>query len=166
MEHLTAASLNVENLDPTAPPAKFAGLAQVIVSNLHSPDVIGLEEIQDNSGPTDDHVLDANVTLDTLAQAVVDGGGPHYAYRQINPIDDAEGGEPGGNIRVGFFFNPDRVSFVDRTGPGSTSTGNTSAVASHGTVEIDSSPGRLQDPNPAAAVYPGGATDAFASSRR
>lgn len=37
-----------------------------------------------------------------------------YAWRQINPIYNTEGGEPGGNIRVAFMFNTKRVSFVDR----------------------------------------------------
>ncbi len=165
-DQVTVASFNVENLDPKDPPEKFAGLANVIVQNLRSPDVIGLEEIQDDNGPVDDGTVDAKVTLQTLADAVMAAGGPRYTYREIDPINDAEGGEPGGNIRVGFFFNEDRVHFVDRDGPGSSSTGNTSAVASNGTVEIDSSPGRLQDPNTNAAVYTGGLADAFSSSRR
>jgi hypothetical protein len=55
---------------------------------------------------------------------------------------------------------------VDRSGPGSTPTGNTSAVNSGGVASIDSSPGRLQDPNTAQAVYPGGEPNAFTASRR
>jgi uncharacterized protein len=165
-DRLTIASFNVENLDPADPPDKFAGLANVIVHNLLGPDILGLEEIQDNNGPTDDGVVDADVTLNTLRQAIVDAGGPNYEFRQINPINDQEGGEPGGNIRVGFFFNPNRVQFVDRSGPGSTPTGTTTAVDTAGVADIDSSPGRLQDPDIAAAVYPGGLANAFTASRR
>ena len=165
-DRLTVASFNVENLDPADGAAKFAGLAAVIVHNLLTPDVMGLEEIQDNNGPTDNGVTDADVTINTLIQAIVDAGGPRYEFRQINPINDQEGGEPGGNIRVGFLFNTARVQFVDRVGPGSTPTGNTSAVNAGGTADIDSSPGRLQDPDITTAVYPGGAVNAFTASRR
>jgi hypothetical protein len=42
--------------------------------------------------------------------------GPVYRFRQINPVDDQDGGEPGGNIRVGLLFNSARVSFIDRAG--------------------------------------------------
>ena len=44
------ATYNVENLDPTDPADKFARLAQGIVTNLSSPDIVALEEIQDNNG--------------------------------------------------------------------------------------------------------------------
>ena len=42
-------------------------------------------------------------------------GGPAYEWRQIDPVDGAEGGQPGGNIRVAFLFRTDRgLKFVDR----------------------------------------------------
>src|SRR5262249_650085 len=127
-----------------------------------------LEEIQDNNGPTDDDVVDADETFKLLIQAIITAGGPEYDYRQVNPIKDQEGGEPGGNIRVGLLFNPARVQFANRSGPGSGSTGTTSAIMDPdpGIAEVDSSPGRLQDPNPSVAVYPGGLPDAFTASRR
>ena len=48
---LTVASFNVENLSPVDPPAKFARLAGLIVDNLRSPDIVAVQEIQDNDGP-------------------------------------------------------------------------------------------------------------------
>ena len=123
---LTVATFNVENLDPGDGAAKFAGLADAIVNNLKAPDIINLEEIQDNNGPTNDSVVDASVTYQTLINAIATAGGPTYQYRQIDPVDDTNGGEPGGNIRVGFLFNPSRVSFVDR--PGGTSTSSTTVT--------------------------------------
>jgi hypothetical protein len=114
---LAVATFNVENLDANEPQSKFDTLAHEIVDNLRSPDLIALEEIQDNNGAVNDTVVDANLTLDRLAAAVVDAGGPAYEWRQINPVDDQDGGEPGGNIRVGFFFRTDRgLAFVDRPG--------------------------------------------------
>lgn len=110
---LTIATFNVENLDPGDGDAKFNALAAAVVANLRSPDIVSLEEIQDNNGPTNNGVVDANVTFDMLIAAIVAAGGPHYEYRQINPVNNADGGEPGGNIRVGFLFNPARVGFVE-----------------------------------------------------
>lgn len=110
---LTVATFNVENLDPSDGPLKFGALGAAIVDNLKSPDIINLEEIQDNNGATNDSVVDASLTIQALIDAISAAGGPTYAYRQINPVDDQSGGEPGGNIRVAFLFNPARVSFVE-----------------------------------------------------
>lgn len=110
---LTVATFNVENLDPGDGAAKFNALAQAIIKNLKSPDIINLEEIQDNNGSLNDSVVDASLTFQTLIDAIASAGGPTYEYRQINPVDDQDGGEPGGNIRVGFLFQPNRVSFVE-----------------------------------------------------
>ena len=48
---------------PTDPGAKFDRLAGLIVNNLRSPDIVALEEIQDNNGPTDDGTVDADAHL-------------------------------------------------------------------------------------------------------
>jgi predicted extracellular nuclease len=144
---LSVASFNVENLSPTDPPSKFATLAGLIVNNLKSPDIVGLEEIQDNNGTTDDGMVDANVTLDMLVAAIQTAGGPAYEYRQINPVNDQDGGAPGGNIRVGFLFNPGRVAFVDR--PGGTSTDAVGVINGSTGPELTFSPGRIDPNNPA-----------------
>lgn len=108
---LTVGTFNVENLDPGD--TTFAAIAAAITNNLGSPDILCVEEIQDNNGPTNNGVVDASVTFQTLIDAIVAAGGPRYEYRQINPVNGADGGEPGGNIRTGFLFNPDRVDFVE-----------------------------------------------------
>jgi uncharacterized protein len=139
---LSVATFNVENLHPLSPPTKFAELAGLIVNNLKSPDVIGLEEVQDNNGPTNDSTTDANLTLTALIAAIAAAGGPTYEYRQINPVDDQDGGEPGGNIRVAFLFRTDRgVQFVDRPGGGSTTA--TTVVSGPSGPELSASPGRV-----------------------
>ncbi len=110
---LTVATFNVENLDPGDGGARFAALGQSIVVNLKSPDIISLAEMQDNNGPVNNGIVAADLTFQTLTDAIVAAGGPAYAYRQIDPVDNQDGGEPGGNIRVGFLFDPARVGFVD-----------------------------------------------------
>lgn len=147
LDRLTVASFNVENLTPQDSVTKYNALAAQIVSNLRAPDIVAVMEIQDNNGATNDAVVDASQTFQTLIAAIAAAGGPTYGYRQINPVDDQDGGEPGGNIRVGFLFNAQRVSFVDR--PGGTPTSATTIVDGTFGPQLSASPGRIQ-PNDAA----------------
>ncbi len=146
---LSIATFNVENLDANEPQSKFDALAGQIVNNMSSPDVVSLEEIQDNNGATNDSVVAANLTLEKLTNAIAAAGGPSYASRQIDPVDDQDGGEPGGNIRVGFIFRTDRgLAFVDRPGGGST-TPTTVVTGPDGAPQLSSSPGRVEPTNSA-----------------
>jgi predicted extracellular nuclease len=147
-DQISFGAFNVENLDPTDPQSKFDTLAGLLVNNLRSPDIISVEEIQDNNGPLNDPVVDASLTWQKLISATVAAGGPTYTYRQIDPVDDQDGGEPGGNIRVGFLFRTDRgVSFIDR--PGGTSTAAVSVVNGANGPELSFSPGRIDPTNAA-----------------
>ncbi|MFJ3217983.1 lamin tail domain-containing protein [Kitasatospora sp. NPDC086801] len=145
---LAAATFNVENLSPADPQSKFDGLAAGIVTNLRSPDLVALEEIQDNSGPTDDGTTAPDQTLAKLTAAIAAAGGPAYSYRQLDPVDGQDGGQPGGNIRQVFLFRTDRgLSFTDRPGAGSTTAD--SVVNSGGTPQLAYSPGRIDPTNTA-----------------
>jgi predicted extracellular nuclease len=145
---LAVATFNVENLSPADLPAKFARLAGLIVNNLRAPDILALEEIQDNDGPTNSTVTDATQTLQQLIAAIQAAGGPTYQFRQIDPVDDADGGQPGGNIRVGFLFRTDRgVEFLDR--PGGTSTAANGVVGRNNQTHLVYSPGRIDPANAA-----------------
>ncbi len=142
---LAVATYNVENLDPSD--GTFAAHAAAIVNNLQSPDIVSLEEIQDNNGATDDGTVDASVTVNKLIDAIVAAGGPKYDWRSINPVNDQDGGEPGGNIRQVFLFNPERVSFTDRAGGDSTTAVGVTKV--HGKAQLTVSPGRIDPANAA-----------------
>ena len=145
---ISIGTFNVENLDPGDPPAKFTQLAGLIVDNLKAPDILAVEEVQDNNGPTNDAVTAADVTFATLIAAIQVAGGPTYDFRQINPVDDQDGGEPGGNIRVGFLFRVDRgLGFVDR--PGGTPTAATTVVGNGAGTRLSFSPGRIDPTNAA-----------------
>jgi hypothetical protein len=148
VNELAVATFNVENLDPGDGPAVFAELAELIVHNLKAPDLVALEEIQDANGPTNDGTVAGGPTLDLLVAAIAAAGGPVYSYRQIDPVNNADGGQPGGNIRVGFIFRTDRgLEFVDR--PGGTATAATGVVAGPGGAELTLSPGRVDPTNAA-----------------
>ena len=108
-DRLTIATYNVENLAPSDGAERFRHLARGIAEQLRGPDIVALQEVQDNSGPEDDGVVAADRTFEELILAIREAGGPHYRYCQIDPQDGADGGLPGGNIRVGLLFNPARV---------------------------------------------------------
>jgi len=144
-DELAVATYNVENLDPTDD--TFEEHASAIVDNLKSPDIVSLEEIQDNNGAKDDGTVAADVTVNKLIDAIVAAGGPTYQWRSIDPTNDTDGGEPGGNIRQVFLFNPERVSFTDRAGGDATTAVGVTKV--HGKAALTASPGRVDPANEA-----------------
>ena len=145
---LTIATYNVENLDPSDGVERFRNLAKGIVDQLRGPDIVALQEVQDNSGTEDDGVIAADQTFEELIMAIREAGGPRYEFSQIDPEDGADGGQPGGNIRVGYLFNRDRVELVSR---GSGEGSSRSATASRGErgAELTASPGLVEPRHPA-----------------
>ncbi|MEU6006051.1 lamin tail domain-containing protein [Streptomyces sp. NPDC047453] len=144
---VTVATYNMENLAASNPQAKFDRLAHGLVTNLRAPAIVGLEEIQDNNGAVDDGTVDPDKTLAKLTDAIVAAGGPRYEYRQINPVNNKDGGQPGGNIRTVFLFDPTRVSFVDR--PGGDSLTAVDVVGKGSDAHLTVSPGRIDPTNEA-----------------
>lgn len=140
-QRLTIGNYNVENLDPSDGAAKFEALAQQIVANLKAPDILSLQEVQDNNGAVNDTVISASITLQMLVDAIktASGGTVQYAF-QDNPFiaDDQNGGEPGGNIRNAFLYRVDRgvdlveasLRTIDANGAATTAVGG-NAAASH-----------------------------------
>lgn len=138
---LAVATYNVENLDPSDPQAKFDALAKGVVENLASPDILALEEIQDDTGAKNDGTVSAEGTLKKFTDAIVAAGGPAYEWRGIDPQNNQDGGQPGGNIRQVFLFNPERVSFTDRAGGDATTA--TGVVRERRGAALSLSPGRI-----------------------
>ena len=118
-QHLTVGSFNVFNLDPNdddksadLADGQFAAIADQIVHRLGAPDVLALQEVQDNSGAANDGTTSADQTAQTLIAAVAAAGGPSYEYADVAPPDGADGGQPGGNIRVAYLYQPGRVALI------------------------------------------------------
>jgi VCBS repeat-containing protein len=145
-QRLLVGSMNVENLDPNDGQARFDEVAAIIINRLNRPDVIALEEIQDNNGATNDAVVSASTTAANIIAAIAAAGGPSdYVYVDIAPVDDQDGGEPGGNIRVGFLYRSTRVTPLAGTAGGSTT-----AVAVTGAgPALSVNPGRIDPTNSA-----------------
>ena len=111
--HVTVSSYNVLNLSPlSSDDNQRATLGSQIVNALGSPDVIALQEIQDNNGTGFGGITDATETLNELRLAVIAAGGPDYSFCDVEPADGTTGGVPGGNIRNAYFWNADRVELI------------------------------------------------------
>ena len=152
--HLRVISYNLENLNSvnTCPSddstARIPVEAAQIVNNLGAPDILGIEEIQDNNGCTDDGTVDATTTLNSVVNAIVTAGGPTYSYLVINPVNDQDGGIPGGNIRQAILYNPVRLTLVPGTvGTGDSTTATAVSKDAYGRLQLTLSPGRIDPTN-------------------
>ncbi len=102
---LSIATYNVENLAPTDSADEVPAPGRGVVTNLASPDIVAVEEVQDNSGATDNGVVAADQTLTKLTGASPRPAARRTRWREIDPVNDKDGGQPGGNIRVVFLFD-------------------------------------------------------------
>ncbi|NQX49606.1 S-layer homology domain-containing protein [Paenibacillus tritici] len=144
-DKLNIASFNIENFSQHNDSAKIANVAKDIVVNLKTPDIIGLTEVQDNDG-TGKGGTDASENYNVLIAAIraIDGGASDYAYTDIAPQNNQDGGVPDGNIRSGFLYNKNRVSLK----PGTPGTATDSVSYSPGSG-LSLNPGRIDPGNEA-----------------
>lgn len=107
-ERFTVATYNAHDLAFSDGP-RMDRLANDIVYSLGAPDILALQEVQDDNG-TASGELSAERTLQRLAEATALLGGPRYEFSQVSPdFENADGGAPDGNIRPAFLFKPGRV---------------------------------------------------------
>ena len=92
---------------------RFQALGRAIVKDAASPCIVALQEMQDDDGAELSDVVSAHRTYERLALAVVRAGGPKYEWVDIPPELEADGGQPGGNIRNAFLFDPNKVRLLD-----------------------------------------------------
>jgi endonuclease/exonuclease/phosphatase family metal-dependent hydrolase len=136
-QRLAIASFNVLNLDPKVEDidlvadndpdeidddvgnGRFQAIAEIIVDHLQLPDIIALQEVQDSNGAEITSVTAADETLQRLVDEIASSSNVTYAFID-NPFigNETSGGQPGGNIRTAFLYNPARVDLV----PGSVQT--------------------------------------------
>ncbi|MEM7701951.1 MAG: lamin tail domain-containing protein [Pseudomonadota bacterium] len=131
---LSVATYNVLNLDindadgdDDVANGRFDAVAFDIGVNLAAPDIVVLQEVQDDSGSANDGTVSAQLTLEALAQSIFDQTGVQYSVFDNPFISDGEsGGQPGGNIRVAFLYREDRVDLDE--GSAFTITDGTGAI--------------------------------------
>ena len=92
---------------------RFHTLAQAVVLQANSPDIVALQEIQDSDGAEMTDVVDASATYQLLIKTIEQLSGIKYRWIDVNPKMGEDGGQPGGNIRNGFLYNPQRVALVE-----------------------------------------------------
>jgi len=139
---LSLGAFNVYNLSAADDSAKFADLAQTIVSGMAAPDIVVLSEVQDGDPTPRSEYVSSDLTIERLIGSIVDAGGPaDYRYTDIAPDANRDGGAPGGNIRVGFLYRSDRVELVPR--PGGDATTAATIRAERGEAALYPSPARI-----------------------
>lgn len=146
-DRLSVGAYNVENLDPGD--TTFTAFGQQIANALGAPDILALSEVQDNNGATNNGIVSASQTIQLLIDAIVAAGGPRYSFVTVDPVNNQDGGEPGGNIRLVQFYNPLRVSFVPGTAGAGGSLDATAPTLVNGRVALTLSPGRISPTNTA-----------------
>ena len=118
---LSMASYNIENFTPGN--SRIPLVADHIATYLNSPSIVFVQEVQDNSGATNDGTVDANLTLSDLTAAIEEQSGTAYSFVDVDPVNNADGGQPGGNIRNAYLFNPAEVRLY-KPNPGSSTDAN------------------------------------------
>lgn len=149
---LTIASYNLENFSNNTGETsneKAKKLARAFVHDMEKPDIIGVTEVQDNNGSSAGN-SEANQSYERLIKTIKDAGGPEYKYLNIDPVNNADGGAPNANIRVGFLYNPERVGL-----PEGIKAGDAKTAVGYENGQLTLNPGRI-DPN----------NSAFNSSRK
>jgi len=144
---LRIATYNVLNLSAIEP-QRIANLGKQIVNQMGSPDIIGLQEIQDNDGSVGQQAVSADQTYQGVIDAILDAGGPQYAYADIDPIPGTDGGIPLGNIRQGFLYRLDRGLSLAAAPHGDAKT-PVELNDNNGTPQLSLNPGRIDPRNPA-----------------
>lgn len=143
-DKLLIATYNIENYYPGVGATKTLKLAESITTNMKTPDIIGVVEMQDSNGETNNGIVEASAA--DLIAAIQSAGGPSYEYTDIAPVNNQDGGAPGGNIRVGFLYNPARVQLADsvnsQKGTATTSVGYDAAAD-----QLTHNPGRIDPTN-------------------
>lgn len=151
-DKLTIASYNLENFSnntKTTTADKARKLARAFAIDMQNPDIIGVTEVQDNNGP-DAGDSKAAASYERLIQAIKDAGGFQYEYVNIDPVNNEDGGQPNANIRVGFLYNPARVTLTEGA-----PHGNATTAVSYENGKLTHNPGRIEPNN-----------EAFNSSRK
>src|SRR5699024_8119872 len=123
-DKITVPSYNVENVSANTDYTsneKAANIARAFVEDMDSPDIIGIVEVMANDA-TSSTTLEEDKIFKRLISEIEAASGPTYNYVNIDPVFNEDGGAPGGNIRVGYLYNPERVSLIEASHGGSEDT--------------------------------------------
>lgn len=127
-DSIVFATYNVSNLDPIVElederkaktpvdddlsSSVFQVFGRHIAGELYSPDIVVLQEIQDNDGSMITEINSGELTGSKLTEAIVGEGGAYYTYAEVPPKLHCDGGQPGGNIRSAFLYDSNRFKLL------------------------------------------------------
>lgn len=141
--------MQVDNMGPKSD--HLPAVATHIATLLRTPDIMFLQEIQDNDGETDDGVVDANLTLSTLTSAISSASTHNFTYNFTEVISqsDLDGGVPGGNIRPAYLFNSKKVHLAAGAQVGGPLDATKPMWGKDGKLGLTYNPGRIDPTNDA-----------------
>lgn len=139
---LGLASYNVLNLGGDASDARMQGIATQIRHNLGAPRLLALQEVMDNDGTANSGVVASDLTLGRLATALGAQTGRTYAWVAVDPVDGADGGVPGGNIRNAYLYDTARISFSGVVGGALDAV--TASASADGQIVLNLGAGRIE----------------------
>ncbi|GLB38484.1 putative endonuclease/Exonuclease/phosphatase family protein [Lyophyllum shimeji] len=142
---ITFGDYNVENMAPNS--AHLPIIADHIATYLNTPDIMFVQEIQDNSGPIDDGTVDGNITLANLVNSIAQINNVTYSFIEIAPVDGQDGGIPGGNIRQAYLYRPEKLSLVAGSPAGSSLDKVEVLVPPSHVPKLNFNPGRIEPTN-------------------
>jgi predicted extracellular nuclease len=102
-----------QDIDDDWGDGRFHTLARAVVRQANLPDIVALQEIQDNDGAEMTQVIEADLTYAALIKTIKELSGIEYRWVDIAPQVGADGGQPGGGIRNGYLYNPARVDLIE-----------------------------------------------------
>ena len=114
-DKLTVATFNIEEYN-ISNYDKTEEIAKTIVGALACPDIVAIQGMQDDNGLEGEEtsrVVSASKNAATVIQAIKNEHGVNYTYVDIEPMCNADGGAPGGNRRVAYLYNSERVTLND-----------------------------------------------------
>jgi len=144
---ITIGDYNVDNMAPTS--TTLPTVAGHIANSLLTPDIVFLQEIQDNSGSRDDGTVIANLTLSKISGTIANltSGAINYSILDLAPVNDQDGGELGGNIRPAHLFKSSKVHLVPNSTAGGALDATTPVRGHDGQVTLTFNPGRIDPTN-------------------
>lgn len=158
---LTIATFNLCNFGTATPPTRLRKLALTIVNTLESPDIIALQEVTAPGPGSFGGRVSAEAAYLALINAITAADGPLYAFREVPPLAQRDGGMAGANIRVGLLFNPARVHLCDRGTPHPEHA--TELRWCEGQPQLTLNPGRIE---PLHKAFEGDERQGFVPSRK
>lgn len=100
---------NIHNFSSQYSVKRLTNLAQQITKKLNSPDLIVLQEVEDDSGEVDDGQVSAQKNLALLVKEIKKRGGGIYQFYDLPVTNNSTGGVNGGNIRTVFLVRQESL---------------------------------------------------------